>query len=120
MATAYETFQVLVESIMVSSKGWVDAVAIVSQDGSPVTYSANVDFNPEYIAAATAAIGGAASAVVELLNSKGYEKIDVQLKDKRYLLIRMYRDNYVICVTKPNPNLGFINLILEAFLSSKP
>mgnify|MGYP000072194800 FL=1 len=120
MATAYETFQVLVESIMVSSKGWVDAVAIVSQDGSPVTFSANVDFNPEYIAAATAAIGGAATAVVELLNSKGYEKIDVQLKDKRYLLIRMYKDYYVICVTKPSPNLGFINLILEAFLSGKP
>ncbi len=120
MATAYETFQVLVESIMVSSKGWVDAVAIVSQDGSPVTFSANIDFNPEYIAAATAAIGGAAAAVVELLNSKSYEKIDVQLKDKRYLLIRLYRDHYVICVTKPNPNLGFINLILEAFLSGKP
>lgn len=120
MATAYETFQVLVESIMVSSKGWVDAVAIVSQDGSPVTFSANIDFNPEYIAAATAAIGGAASAVVELLNSKSYEKIDVQLKDKRYLLIRLYKDHYVICVTKPNPNLGFINLILEAFLSGRP
>lgn len=120
MATAYETFQVLVESIMVSSKGWVDAAAIVSQDGSPVTYNANVDFNPDYIAAATAAIGGAASAVVELLNSKGYDKIDVQLKDKRYLLIRIYRDHYVICITKPNPNLGFINLILEAFLTGKP
>ncbi|MEM1584658.1 MAG: hypothetical protein QXF28_03860 [Nitrososphaerota archaeon] len=120
MATAYETFQVLVESIMVSSKGWVDVVTIVSQDGAPITFSANIDFNPEYIAAATAAIGGATSAVVELLNSKGFDKVDVQLKDKRYLLIRMYKDHYVICVTKPNPNLGFINLILEAFLSGKP
>ncbi|MEM3819524.1 MAG: hypothetical protein QXF08_03645 [Nitrososphaerota archaeon] len=105
---------------MVSSKGWVDVVTIVSQDGAPVTFSANIDFNPEYIAAATAAIGGATSAVVELLNSKGFDKVDVQLKDKRYLLIRIYKDHYVICVTKPNPNLGFINLILEAFLSGKP
>ncbi|MEM4467273.1 MAG: hypothetical protein QXH49_07465, partial [Nitrososphaerota archaeon] len=71
MATAYETFGVLVESIMVSCKGWVEAVAIISPDGVPLAYNANVDFNPDYVAAATAAIGGATSAVVELLDSKG-------------------------------------------------
>lgn len=119
MATAYEALQVLVESIMVSSKGWVEAVAVVSQDGTPVTYNANVEFNPDYIAATTAAIAGATSAVVELLNSKGFDRIDVQLKDKRYLLIRNYKDQYIICVTRPNPNLGFVNLILEAFLSGR-
>ncbi|MCX8193479.1 MAG: roadblock/LC7 domain-containing protein [Nitrososphaeria archaeon] len=119
MATAYESLNVLVESIMVSSKGWVEAVAIVSQDGTPLSYNANVDFNPDYIAATTAAIAGATSAVVDLLNSKGFDKIDVQLKDKRHLLIKNYKEYYIICITKPNPNLGFVNLILEAFLSGK-
>ena len=43
--------------------------------------------------------------------------MDVKLKEKRYFLIRRYRDYYVVAVTKPNPNLGFINLVFEAYLS---
>jgi predicted regulator of Ras-like GTPase activity (Roadblock/LC7/MglB family) len=112
--------QLLVESILTSCKGWVDAVLMASEDGTPIIYSAKIDIKPDYIAAATAAIGAATSVAVETLNSKGYEKIDVQLKDKRYLMIRVYGDGYVVCITKPNPNLGFINLVLEALLSSKP
>ncbi len=119
MSIAYETFSMLIENIMVSSKGWVEAIAVVSEDGTPVAYNANVDFKPEYIAAATAAIGGAVSAVIELLNAKNFSKIDIQLQDKRCLLIRSYKNHYVVCLTKPSPNLGFINLILEAYLSGR-
>jgi hypothetical protein len=43
--------------------------------------------------------------------------VDVKLREKRYLLIRRYRDYYIVAVTKPNPNLGFINLVFEAYLS---
>ena len=119
MSMTYETFEMLIENIMVSCKGWIEAMAVVSEDGTPVIYNANIDFKPEYIAAATAAIGGAVSAVIELLNAKGYDKIDIQLQDKRYLLIRSYKNHYVVGLTKPNPNLGFINLILEAYLSGR-
>lgn len=121
MSTAYETFEMLIENIMVSCKGWLEAMAVVYEDGTSVAYNANVDFNPEFIAAATAAIGGAVQAVMELLGSKGYTKIDVELHDQRYLIIRTYKSGYyVVGLTKPKPNLGFINLILEAYLTGKP
>lgn len=120
MVSVYDELAVLVENIIVSSRGWIDAVAIVSQDGAPITYNSGIIFNPEYIAAATAALAGAASAAVELINSRDFDRIDVQLRDKRYMLIRGYKDYYVVCITKPNPNLGFVNLVLEAFLSGRP
>ena len=119
MSATYETFNMLIENIMVSCRGWLDAIAVVSEDGTPIAYNANIDFRPEFIAAATAAIGGAISAVIELLNAKSYEKVDIQLQDKRYLIIRSYKSHYVVGLTKPNPNLGFINLILEAYLSGR-
>ncbi|MEM4498444.1 MAG: roadblock/LC7 domain-containing protein [Nitrososphaerota archaeon] len=107
----------LIEDMMISCRGWVDAIIIVSQDGAPIAYSANMDLDPDYVAAATSSIAGATDAVLELINSKGFDCVDVKLKEKRYFLIRRYRDYYVVAVTKPNPNLGFINLVFEAYLS---
>jgi len=107
----------LIEDIMISCRGWVDAIIIVSQDGAPLAYSANIDIDPEYVAAATSSIAGATDAVLELINSRGFDAVDVKLGEKRHLLIRRYRDYYVVAVTKPNPNLGFINLVFEAYLS---
>jgi predicted regulator of Ras-like GTPase activity (Roadblock/LC7/MglB family) len=119
MATAYKNLQMLIESIMVSSKGWVEAVAVVTQDGSPLTYSAEVEFKPDFIAAITATICGACDAATDILNLNpgGYESIDIQLGDKRHIIINRYGDYYVVCLTRPNPNLGFINLVLRALLS---
>ena len=107
----------LIEDIMISCRGWVDAIIIVSQDSTPAAYSANTDIDPEYVAAATSSIAGATDAVLELISSREFDAVDVKLREKRYLLIRRYRDYYIVAVTKPNPNLGFINLVFEAYLS---
>lgn len=107
----------LIEDMMIGCRGWVDAIIIVSQDGAPVAYGTNMDLDPEYVAAATSSIAGAIDAVLELINSRGFDGVDVKLKERRYLLIRKHRDYYVVAITKPNPNLGFINLIFEAYLS---
>lgn len=107
----------LIEDMMIGCRGWVDAIIVVSQDGAPVAYSANMEVDPEYVAAATSSIAGATDAVLELLSSGGFEDIDVKLKEKRHLIVRRYEDYYIVAITKPNPNLGFINLVFEAYLS---
>ena len=117
MNAVYKTFDKLIENILVGSRGWIESVTIVSPDGLPVSYNEASPINHDFVAAATAAIGGAVSSVVELLNSTGFRKIDVQLEDKRYVLIRKLQDFYIACVTKPNPNLGFVSLVVETYIS---
>lgn len=108
----------LIKAIKMNSRGWVEAIEVVSEDGISIAHeSDNMRFNSEYVAAATAAICGAISAVIELMNSKGYKRVSVELEDSRRVLIRQYRGYYVVCLTKPNPNLGFIDLLMEAYLS---
>ncbi len=107
----------IAEAIKTSSRGWVEAVEVVSEDGTPVAHYSELEFNPEYVGAATAAICGAISAVIELLNAKKYRNVEIQLDDRRFLLMRRYKGYYVVCLTKPNPNLGFVNMVLEAYLS---
>lgn len=109
--------QVLAERILVGARGWVEAVIIASPDGTPIAYNSKIGINPDSVAAVVAAIGGAATATVDLLGSDGYDRIDLRLSDRRYLLVRRHGNNYIVCVTRPDPNLGFINLVLDALLS---
>ncbi|MCD6591635.1 MAG: roadblock/LC7 domain-containing protein [Thaumarchaeota archaeon] len=115
--SARQALQSLIEDLMIGCRGWIEALVIVSEDGTPVACSSNIDFEPDYIAAATCSIAGATSAVLELLNSTGFDRIDIRLREGRYLLVRRYQDYYLVALTKPNPNLGFINLIFESYLS---
>ncbi|MEM4497752.1 MAG: roadblock/LC7 domain-containing protein [Nitrososphaerota archaeon] len=108
----------LVRAIKMNSRGWVEAVEVVSEDGMPIVHeSDNPAFNSEYIAAAAAAVCGAITAVIELMSAKGYRKFHIQLDNGRHILIRQYRGYYVVCLTKPNPNLGYVELLLDAYLS---
>ena len=109
----------LINSIKDRSRGWIEAIAVISEDGTPLAHNSELEFNPEYVGAATAAICGAISAVIELLSTKGYKRVDIQLEGGRYLLMRFYKGNYLICLTRPHPNLGLINMILEAHLSER-
>ena len=107
----------IIKAIKANSRGWVEAIEVVSEDGMPIAHeSDNEAFNPEYVAAATAAICGAITAVIELMNAKGYKRVSIQLEDGRYILVRQYRGYYIVCLTKPNPNLGIIDIVFEAYL----
>jgi len=114
-----EEFSDLIDTIKAASRGWIEAIAIISEDGTPLAHNSELEFNAEYVGAATAAICGAISAVIELLNVKNYRKADIQLEGSRYLLMRPYKGHYIVCLTKQKPNLGFINMILEAYLSER-
>lgn len=108
----------LIKAIKMNSRGWIEAIEVVSEDGTPIAHeSDNIRFNSEYVAAAVAAICGAIAAVIELMGSKGYKRVSVELEGGRRALIRQYGRYYIVCLTKPNPNLGFIDLLLEAYLS---
>ena len=119
MTIVQQKLRSLMEDIMIGCRGWIEAIIIVSEDGSPIAYSANIDLEPDYVAAATLSIAGVTSSVLELLNSRGFDRIDIRLKEGRYLLLRSYKSYYVVALTKPNPNLGFVNLVLDAYLSSR-
>ncbi|RLG04634.1 MAG: hypothetical protein DRN54_00495 [Thaumarchaeota archaeon] len=116
---AQQKLRSLMEDVMIGCGRWIEAIIIVSKDGSPMAYSANIDLEPDYIAAATSSIAGVTSSVLELLDSRGFDGIDIRLKEDRYLLLRSYESHYVVALTKPNPNLGFVNLVLDACLSSE-
>lgn len=109
----------LLDDLMKSCEDWVEAIVIISEEGAPIMHSMCIDLEPDYIAVASSAILGSASAVLELLNSRGFDSIDVRLKEGRYLLVRRYEDYYLAALTRPEPNLGFISLALEAYLPSR-
>lgn len=108
----------LIKAIKINSRGWIEAIGVVSEDGTPIVYeSDSKTLDPEYIAAATAAICGVVSAVIEFVNSKNYKRVNIELDDGRRVLIRQYKGYYIICLTRTNPNIGFIDILLEAYLS---
>ncbi|MEM0456417.1 MAG: hypothetical protein QXP86_04680 [Nitrososphaerota archaeon] len=108
----------LVKAIKKSSRGWLEAVIAVSEDGTPIVYeNDSIMIDPEYIATAVAAICGVISSVMELVNSKDYKRVSIELEDGRKVLIRKYKKYYVVCLTSTNPNLGFVDMLLEAHLS---
>jgi predicted regulator of Ras-like GTPase activity (Roadblock/LC7/MglB family) len=118
--TANSEEQLLVSLLKASSRGSIEMTMILSENGTPVAYeSDNKYYDPEYVATAAAVISGAVSSVMELLNAKGYKQVSVDLGDGRKLLIRQYKKQqklYLVCLTNTNPNLGFIELLLEEHL----
>lgn len=108
----------LVKAIKKSSRGWLETVVATSEDGTPMAYeNDSMRIDPEYIATAAAAICGMVSSVIELMNSKDYRRVSIELEDGRKVLIRKYKKYYVVCLTNTSPNLGFIDMLLEAHLS---
>ncbi len=116
MIESYKTFDKLIESILVNSKGWIESIVVVSQDATPVVYNQSSPFDKDMIAAATATITSVVNTVVDLFNAKGFEKINIQLNNKRVVLVRKYSDYYIVSITKPNPNLGYVEYIIESYL----
>ncbi|MEM2067615.1 MAG: hypothetical protein QXJ88_03490, partial [Nitrososphaerota archaeon] len=61
------------------------------------------------------AISGVVSAILEVMNVGDYQRIVVELDGKRYLFIFQYRGDVVALITKLNPNIGFVNLLLDLY-----
>jgi len=102
--------------IVYSSKGSIEVIVLVRPDGTPIDSYAFKSIDADYLSAATAAIVGTVSAVTQLIGANEFSRIDVQLGDNRHIIIVPYEKNYVACITKSKPNLGFVYIILNTFL----
>ena len=113
----YQDINDIVEAIMSASRGLLEAVGVVSRDLSIIAMrSSGESFLDEV---EVEAVGGVIMSIVhDVLRSIDFnspQKIRIQLDDKRYLIIQPYTDYFVVCLTKPNVRIGFIELILEYY-----
>ncbi|MEM2003795.1 MAG: roadblock/LC7 domain-containing protein [Halobacteria archaeon] len=107
--------QAHIEEVVKVSRGLIDAIIITKPDGTPVANVNSIDINPDYLAAAISAVSGVISSVLEVMEMGDFRRAHVELKDKRYLYVVPYKGDYVALITKPNPNLGFIDLLLDIY-----
>jgi hypothetical protein len=64
-------------------------------------------------------LDGCPPALPGLLILGVVHELYLRLGDGRYVLVRRHGKDYVICMTRPNPNLGLVNLVLDALLSKR-
>jgi len=116
----YKDIDELVEAIMSAFRGLLEAVGVVSRDLSIVAMRSNGESFLDEVE--VEAVGGVIMSIVnDVLRSIDFsspEKIKIHLDDKRYLIIQPYMDYFIICLTKPNVRIGFIELILEYYRGS--
>jgi len=107
--------QALLEEVIRMSRGSVEVAIVSKPDGTPVAQVNASSVGPEYLGAAISAISGVVSAILEVMNVGDYQRIVVELDGKRYLFIFQYRVDVVALITKLNPNIGFVNLLLDLY-----
>jgi predicted regulator of Ras-like GTPase activity (Roadblock/LC7/MglB family) len=113
----YRDIDEIVEAIMSASRGLLEVVGVVSRDLSIVSMrSSGESFLDEV---EVEAVGGVIMSVVyDVLRSIDFsspQEIRIQLDDRRYLIIQPYIDYFIVCLTKPDVRIGFIELILEYY-----
>ncbi|MCL7388935.1 MAG: hypothetical protein LZ173_03235 [Thaumarchaeota archaeon] len=113
----YRDIDEIVKAIMSASRGLLEVVGVVSRDLSIVSMrSGGESFLDEV---EVEAVGGVIMSVVyDVLRSIDFsspQEIRIQLDDRRYLIIEPYIDYFIVCLTKPDVRIGFIELILEYY-----
>jgi pheromone shutdown protein TraB len=103
---------------MSASRGMLEVIGVLSRDLSIITIRSNGESSLNE--AKVESVGGVIMSIVyDVLRSIDFsspEKIRVQLDDRRYLIMQPYIDYFIIiCLTKPNVRIGFIELILEYY-----
>ncbi len=106
----------ILPDIAYSSRGTIEVIVLVRPDGTPIDSYSFKSVDADYLSAATAALVGTISAVTQLIGVNEFKRLDVLLEDNRHIIIMPYGDNFLACITKPKPNLGFIYIILDTFL----
>jgi predicted regulator of Ras-like GTPase activity (Roadblock/LC7/MglB family) len=101
------------------SRGTVEVVLVSKPDGTPVAQVNASSVGPEYLAAAISAISGVISSILEAMDIGDYRKVVVELSDSRFLYVFPYRGDIVALITKRNPNLGYVNLLMELFFKEE-
>jgi len=116
----YQDIDEIVEAIMSASKGMLEVIGVVSRDLSIIAMRGSEGSFLDEVE--VEAIGGVIMSIVnDVLRSIDFsspEKIRIRLEDRRYLIIQPYMDYFIICLTKPNVRIGFIELVLEYYRAS--
>ena len=111
--------QSLLEEVIRVSRGSVEVAIVSKPDGTPVAQVNASSVGAEYLGAAISAISGVVSSILEVMHIGDYRRIVVELDGKRYLFIFQYRGDVVALITKLNPNLGFVNLLLDLYFKEE-
>ncbi|MCS7145434.1 MAG: roadblock/LC7 domain-containing protein [Nitrososphaerota archaeon] len=111
--------QALLEEVIRVSRGSIEVAIVSKPDGTPVAHVNASSVGPEYLGAAISAISGVVSAILEVMHVGDYRRIVVELNEKRYLFIIQHRGDVVALITRLNPNLGFINLLLDLYFKEE-
>jgi len=106
----------LIEKMMKDSRDWIEVIVMLV-NGTRIAFSGGNGIKPERIANASSSLIEATLAVMELLGSRRFNELELQIQENRYLILRKYKDCYIAALTKPNPNLGLIKLALKKNLT---
>ncbi|MCS7117205.1 MAG: roadblock/LC7 domain-containing protein [Thaumarchaeota archaeon] len=110
-----DSLRVYLNEVLKVSRGALEILLVSKPDGTPVAYANSVSLSPDYLAAAISAVSGVIRSVLEMLELGDYKRIYVELADKRYVFALPFRGDVVVAITKSNPNLGFINMLLSVY-----
>ena len=105
-----------INEVMLRCKGWVESILLTINDGRPLAYTNILSLQECGNPAEIVSVLERASQTLQLLGLKGFESIDIQLRDKRHLLVRPYQGYFIICLTIPEPNMGLVNKAIEEAL----
>lgn len=111
--------QALLEEVIRVARGSIEVAIVSKPDGTPVAHVNASSVGPEYLSAAISAISGVVSSILEVMRVGDYRRIVVELDEKRYLFIFQHRGDVVALITRLNPNLGFVNLILDLYFKEE-
>jgi len=111
----YQNLNDLVETIMSACRGMLEVVGVVSRDLSIVAMRSSEECFLDEVEAVGGVIISIVNDVLRSIDFSSPEKIRIELDDKRYLIVHPYMDYFIICLTKPNVRIGFIDLILEYY-----
>ncbi|MEM2016375.1 MAG: hypothetical protein QXK19_01870 [Nitrososphaerota archaeon] len=105
----------LIKKMVASGRGMIETVVVVSRDLSVLALEVGHSVSLDELTSAGAIIISAFSNILREVSLCRSEKIRIELKDKRYLIIQSYIDYFLICMIEPNSRLGFIDLVLEYY-----
>ena len=110
-----ETLKNYLDEVIRVSRGALEVLMVVKPDGTPVAYANTISLRPDFLAAAISTVSGVVTSVLDMMRLGDYRRIYVELEDRRYMFALHYGGDVVVAITKPNPNLGFINMLLSVY-----
>lgn len=105
-----------IEELIRVGKGAIESIVVAKPDGTPVAHANIKKISPDFIAAAVSTIASVLTSILETLELGGFKKVHVELEDKRFIFVVPYGNDVVAITTKPSPNVGFIDLLIDLYL----